>query len=79
MAVVERLGGCCHGAICLCSDRNETDENAERPHVNIVRAAVKKEQRVCGCVVREKAKSGIKTVTEVLLSHWKVCVMNSFF
>ncbi|MBO6265712.1 MAG: hypothetical protein J6M57_06870 [Acidaminococcaceae bacterium] len=35
MAVVERLGGCCHGG---------------------------------QCVVKEKAKSGIKTVTEVLLS-----------
>jgi hypothetical protein len=38
MAVVERLGGCCHGV---------------------------------QCVVKGKAKSGIKTVTEVLLAlYW---------
>ena len=35
MAVVERLGGCCHGV---------------------------------RCAVREKAKNGIKTATEVLLT-----------
>ncbi len=48
MAVVERLGGCCHGGWgCLCPCDRE-----------------KKARR---CVVREKGKSGIKTVTEVLL------------